>query len=133
MLNLNLSFLGTFSIGLNVSTSTPSGTINNLSSTYSPLQLSTTTSSESYSLVLSDNGKIIEMSNGGTLTISSSIAFLSGTQIVVVQTGTSQVTIVGSGVTINGTPGLKLRAQWSSATLIKRSNGSWLALGDLSA
>jgi hypothetical protein len=112
--------------------STLENTLNNLSSTYSPLQLSTTTSSGSYSLVLTDNGKIIEMSNGGTLTISSSVGFLAGTSIIIVQTGSSQVTIAGSGVTVYGTPGLKLRAQWSSATLIKRSDGSWLALGDLS-
>ena len=76
------------------------------------------------------------MSNGGTLTIptNASVAFPNGTQIVILQTGTSQVTLAGaSGVTVNGTPGLKLRAQWSSATLIKRADNVWVALGDLSA
>ena len=37
------------------------------------------------------------------------------------------------GVTINATPGLKLRAQWSSATLIKRATDTWVLIGDLSA
>jgi hypothetical protein len=37
------------------------------------------------------------------------------------------------GVTINATPGLKLRAQWSSVTLIKRATDTWVALGDLQA
>jgi len=49
------------------------------------------------------------------------------------QTGSSQVTIAGTGFTPNGTPGLKLRAQWSSATLVKRAIGIWVAIGDLSA
>ena len=38
-----------------------------------------------------------------------------------------------AGVTINATPGLKLRAQWSSATLIKRATDTWVLVGDLSA
>ena len=40
------------------------------------------------------------------------------------------------GVTINGTPGLKLRDQYSSCTLIKRSAANlnvWIVIGDLSA
>lgn len=109
---------------------------NQLPSLYSPLNLSITTSSTSYTLVLGNSASIIEMSNGGTLTIPTNLsaAFPIGSQVVIVQTGSSQVTIAGaSGVTVNGTPGLKLRAQWSSATLIKRQENSWIALGDLSA
>lgn len=103
---------------------------------YSPRNLSTTTSATSYTLALSNAAGMVEMSNGGTLTIptNASVAFPNGTQIVILQTGTSQVTLAGaSGVTVNGTPGLKLRAQWSSATLIKRADNVWVALGDLSA
>lgn len=47
--------------------------------------------------------------------------------------GAGQVTVGGAGVTINATPGLKLRTQWSSATLIKRATDTWVAVGDLSA
>jgi len=107
-----------------------------LPTTYSPKNLLTTTSATSYTLVLENAAGLIEMSGGGTLTIptNTSVALPIGTQIVVIQTGTSQVTLAGaSGVTLNGTPGLKLRAQWSSATLIKRANDIWIALGDLSA
>lgn len=90
----------------------------------------------SYTLALSDVGKMVEISNGSanTLTVppSSSVNFPVGSQIVVVQTGVGQTTLTpGSGVTINGTPGLKLRAQWSSATLVKRSTDTWIAFGDL--
>jgi hypothetical protein len=56
-----------------------------------------------------------------------------GSQINLLQTGAGQVTVGGAGVTINGTPGLKLRAQWSSATLIKRATDTWVIVGDLSA
>jgi hypothetical protein len=49
-------------------------------------------------------------------------------------TGTGEVTIVGAdGVTINSTPGLKLRTRWSSATILKRAENSWIAYGDLKA
>jgi hypothetical protein len=57
-----------------------------------------------------------------------------GTSIDILQVGSGQITIAGdSGVTVNGTPGLKLRTQWSSATLFKRAADTWVVLGDLSA
>ena len=89
-----------------------------------------------YTLALADAPKLIEMSGGGTLTIptNASVAFPVGTQIAVMQTGASQVTIAGAaGVTVNGTPGLKLRAQWSLAVLRKRATDTWVAIGDLAA
>jgi hypothetical protein len=87
----------------------------------------------SYTLVLGDASKLVEMSGGGTLTVptDSSVAFPIGTQLSILQTGASQVTVGGAGVTINGTPGLKLRTQWSSATLIKRDTDTWALVGDL--
>ena len=87
----------------------------------------------SYTPVLMDMGKIIEMSGGGTFTITDSESFPVGTSFEILQSGTSQVTIAGNGFTPNATPGLKLRTQWSSATVIKRALNSWVAFGDLSA
>jgi len=92
----------------------------------------------SYTLLLADDGKIVEMNvaSGNTLTVApdSTTNFPIGTQILILQTGAGQTTLTqGAGVTINATPGLKLREQWSSATLIKRGANSWVALGDLSA
>lgn len=89
--------------------------------------------SSSYTILPVDSGKLIEMSAGGTLTITDSASFPVGYSIDVLQTGSSQVTIAGDGFTPNATPGLKLRTQWSSATLIKRALNSWVVLGDLSA
>ena len=92
----------------------------------------------SYTLVLADSGKMIEMNNASanTLTIppNSSVALPVGTTITVLQTGAGQCTLTaGVGVTVNATPGLKLRAQWASATIIKRATDTWVALGDLAS
>jgi hypothetical protein len=91
-----------------------------------------------YTLVLDDNGKIVEMNNGSantlTVPLNATVAYPVGAQINVLQTGAGQTTVVAtSGVTINATPGLKLRTQWSSATLIKRATDTWVLVGDLSA
>ena len=92
----------------------------------------------SYTLVLADKGKLVEMlvgsANNLTVPLNSSVAFPIGTQINILQTGTGQTTVVATGgVTINATPGLKLRAQWSYATLIKRAENTWVLVGDISA
>jgi len=87
--------------------------------------------SSSYTISTIDSGRLIEMSAGGTLTITDSASFPIGFTVDVLQTGSSQVTIAGTSFTPNATPGLKLRTQWSSATLIKRALNSWVVLGDL--
>jgi hypothetical protein len=91
-----------------------------------------------YTLILSNADQIVEMNVGSanTLTVppNSAVAFPIGTELTVLQTNTGQTTLTpGVGVTINGTPGLKLRAQWASAVLIKRAENTWVAIGDLSA
>ena len=85
-----------------------------------------------YIVVPGDLGKLIEMSGGGFLDIVDSSSFAVGFTVNILQTGDSQVTLRGSGFTIDATPGLKLRAKWSSATLVKRALNSWVAMGDLS-
>jgi hypothetical protein len=73
-----------------------------------------------------------------TIPLNSATAFPVGTSIDVVRVGTGNLIIAGSaGVTINATPQnatnqAKLRAQWSSATLLKRGTDSWIVMGDLS-
>ena len=94
------------------------------------------TSSNTLSGVERDD--LIEMSSTSptTLTIptDATFNFPIGTSIDVLQTNTGQVTIAGAGgVTVNATPGLKLRTQWSSATLFKRAANTWVVYGDLTA
>ncbi len=100
--------------------------------------LATNAQAASYTLALTDQSDIVEMSvdsaNDLTIPLNSSVAFPTGTVITILQTGSGQTTIVGTGgVTVNGSPGLKLRGQWSSATLVKRAENTWVAIGDLTA
>lgn len=100
--------------------------------------LKTNAQTASYTLALTDRDKVIEMSvasaNNLTIPPDSTANFTVGTQIIILQTGAGQTTLVaGSGVTVNATPGLKIRAQWGAATLIKRAANTWVAIGDLSA
>jgi hypothetical protein len=89
--------------------------------------------STTYALLPSDLNKMIEMSGGGFIDVTDSGSFGVGFSVDILQTTSSQVTVRGVGTTvINGTPGLKLRAQWSSATLIKRTTDLWVLIGDLS-
>ena len=90
----------------------------------------------SYTLVATDRGKLVEMSgaSANTLTVPlhSTIPYPRGTQIDILQIGTGQTTVAGAaGVTVNATPGLKIRAQWGGATLIKRDDNVWVLIGDL--
>jgi len=92
----------------------------------------------SYTLVLADAGKLVEMNSSSSTTVTvppnSSVAFPVGTVIEVGRYGTASVTLVaGSGVTIRtptGSP-LTLRAQYSTVGLRKRATNEWVASGDL--
>jgi hypothetical protein len=101
-------------------------------------------SSNAYTLVLSDQGDILLASNGataGTINIptNASVAFPTGTQITIAQTGAGQITIqaTSSGTTTVNSTGAtatapKLRAQYSSATCVKTATDTWLVIGDIS-
>ncbi len=94
---------------------------------------------DSYTLsALTERDSLIEVAKGSAATITiplnSAVAFPVGTSIDILQTSTGQVTIAGdAGVTVNSTPGLKLRTQWSTATLFKRATNTWVVYGDLTA
>lgn len=97
-----------------------------------------TVSGTTDTLVLADAGKLVELSNTSAITVTvplnSSVAYPIGTQINLLQTNTGQVTVAATGgVTINANPGLKLRAQWAFATLIKRATDTWVLVGDITA
>lgn len=93
----------------------------------------------SYTLsTLDHRDDLIEMGSVTALTLTiplnSTIAYPVGTSLDILQTNTGQVTIAGAdGVSVNATPGLKLRTQWSSATLFKRAENAWVVYGDLTA
>lgn len=81
-------------------------------------------------LVMIDN---LSLPNNVIIPNNSSVPFVVGTQIILLQKNTGQTTIVGgSGVTVKSTPGNRLRAINSSAALIKIAANEWVVLGDLS-
>lgn len=91
--------------------------------------------SSSYTLILSDQSKMIEINSSSATSLviptNASVAFPIGTNIVILQSGTGQITVSGqAGVTVNATPGLKTRAQWSLLSLIKRGTDLWVVAGD---
>jgi hypothetical protein len=93
----------------------------------------------SYTLVLEDADKLVEMNVGSannlTIPLNSSVAFPTGTQILLAQYGAGQTTIVAtSGVTVRSSGAKsKLTGQYSGATLIKIAENEWYCFGDLSS
>ena len=72
--------------------------------------------------------------NNFTVPPNSSVAFDNGTMMTIINYGAGQTTIVaGSGVTLYSSPGLKLRAQYSVATIVKYTTDTWLVYGDIVA
>jgi hypothetical protein len=78
---------------------------------------------------------MITLSSGSalTLTVNSSLGLSAGQSIDILQLGAGQVTVSASGTTVNGTPGLKLRTQYSGATVYCVGSNSYVVIGDLSA
>ena len=136
---------GTIAIDSTVATLTGTQTLTNKTLTdviYTQALLTPTFSTNAYTLALGDQGDILLASNGataGTITIptNATVAFPTGTQITIIQTGSGQLTIQGAGgVTVNSTGATstapKLRAQNSSATCIKTATNTWYVVGDIS-
>ena len=117
------------------------GSTQTTAATYDPNFIVNAQSGTTYTLVAGDAQKLVTLSNASpiTLTIASNAtqALPVGTQVTISQFGVGQVTVVGASspnpVTVNATPGLKLRTQYSSATLVQVSTDNWLLVGDLSA
>lgn len=92
-----------------------------------------------YTLALTDAGKLVTMNLAtGTMELvipaNADVAFPTGTHVDVARLGDAGVTVTGAtGVTVNATPGQKLRAKYSSGTCILYAGDTWLVVGDLSS
>lgn len=138
-LRLAGSSSGTGTLKAPAAASTYAWVLPEVSGALAPAALTINTQTDSYTLVLADAlPKYVRMNKGTacnlTVPANASVAFPLGTQIVIRNTGAGQVTIVASGgVTINTSQTLKLRAQHSTASLVKVGTNEWDLSGDLEA
>ena len=91
-----------------------------------------------YTLALTDVAKVVSLTNAASITLTiptnASVAFPTGTQILLYQGGAGQVTVGGAGVTIRsqGTK-LKMYGQYAVAGLLKVGTDEWVLFGNTAA
>jgi hypothetical protein len=92
---------------------------------------------DTYTLVLGDAGKLINCTKASSMSIiiptNAAEGFSIGQRVDILQYGAGQVTVSGdTGVTVRATPTNKLRATYSTASIIKIGTNEWILVGDLS-
>jgi len=89
-----------------------------------------------YTLVIGDAGKCVEMNNGAantlTIPLNASVGFPTGTVIELYQVGAGQTTVaITGGGTLRAPDGAKLSKQFASASLRKRATDEWVLAGSV--
>jgi hypothetical protein len=108
----------------------------NLNAAFNQLTVNAQTGT-TYTFVLTDQGGLVTLANAAAITLTvppnASVAYATGTQIALMQTGAGQVTITpGAGVTINSYgSALKIVGQGGLAVLVKTGTNTWQAAGAL--
>lgn len=132
-----------FAVGVDGTLTFQDGTTQTTAATYNPNLTINTQTGTTYTVVSTDAQKFVTLNNASsiTLTIASNAtqALPVGTQVTIAQYGAGQVTVVGASspnpVTIVSTGATanqpKLRAQYSTATLIQTSTDNWIVVGDI--
>jgi hypothetical protein len=92
--------------------------------------------SDTYTLVLADAGKLIRCTKATAMSIiiptNAAQAYAIGQRVDIMQYGAGQVTVSpDTGVTLRSTPTNKLRATYSTASIIKVGTNEWVLAGDL--
>jgi hypothetical protein len=87
-----------------------------------------------YTLQASDRNKLVTITSAtaANFTVPSGV-FNAGDVVYIARLGAGAVAATASGTTVNGTPGLNLRAQYSTAALICTASNTFLLVGDLAA
>ncbi len=90
-----------------------------------------------YTLAIGDKDKIVSLNNAASITLTVPPSVFAANDIVnISQFGAGQVTLAqGAGVTINSTGAAptapKLRARWSSASIVCTASNTFLVVGDI--
>jgi len=103
------------------------------STSYISFAVNTSAKTAAYTLAPSDSATMVQMNGAFAFNVTTSLSSLSAGAQIHLLALTSGVSVAGTGVTLNGTPGLKLRTAYSSATLICLGTNNWVLVGDLSA
>jgi hypothetical protein len=93
-----------------------------------------TQSGTTYTLVATDaDSKMVQFTSSSSITVTvPASTFTAGQQINLTRYGTGSVTVQGAaGITVNATPSLILRAQYSAATLVCIDASTFVLYGDL--
>lgn len=100
---------------------------------FSNAQMVKTISASTYMLMTADAGAaLIFTSNTPVTVLVPSTTFSVGAYLDIIQLGSGQVTVTNaSGVTLNATPGFKLRTRYSTASLLQYATNAWIFSGDL--
>ena len=102
---------------------------------FQPFNVNTTAKTAGYTFVLSDANTLVQM-NGAyafTVPLNATVAYPIGTQIHLIALTTGVTVAFTAGITSYATPGAKIRAAGSMATLIKLDTNTWVLAGDLIA
>jgi hypothetical protein len=102
---------------------------------FQPFNVNTTAKTAAYTFVLSDASTLVQM-NGAyafTVPLNATVAYPIGTQIHLIALTTGVTVAFTAGITSYATPGAKIRAAGSMATLIKLNTDTWVLAGDLIA
>lgn len=87
-----------------------------------------------YTLISSDAGKVITLDNASAITLTVPTGLGANFNCTLVQLGAGQVTISGSGTTINNRSShTKIAGQYGAATLLSYADTTWILAGDTSA
>jgi len=85
-----------------------------------------------YTLVSGDVNKLVTLNNAAAVTVTiPNGVFTTGQQINLQQLGAGQVTVQGDGTTTFTGTGTKLRAQYSTATLVCTGTNTFTLIGDI--
>lgn len=130
-----------FAVGPDGTLTFQDGTTQTTSGVYNPNLVVNSQTGTTYTLNVTDAQRFVTFTNSGAITVTvasnATQALPVGTQIQLAQLGTGQVTFTGATspnpVTINSTPGLKTRTQYSVATIVQLTTDNWILVGDLSA
>lgn len=92
-----------------------------------------TAKTDHYTLLTADAGVMFTMdsSSNKDFTVNGSLNLAVGEQIHFLRLGAGEVAIVASGATVNSAGGLKLRARYSTATLLCVATDTYVLIGDL--